>query len=38
MIGKRKIWRIVADRIRNPRRKHTVIMKNVAGRHNLMFS
>ena len=37
-IGKMKIWRIVADRFRNPRRKHTVIMKNVAGLHNLMFS
>jgi len=37
-IGKVKIWRIVADRFRNPRRKHTVIMKNVAGLHNLMFS
>lgn len=37
-IGKMKIWRIVADRFRNPRRKHTVIMKNVAGLHNRMFS
>ena len=37
-IGKMKIWRIVADRYRNPRRKHTVIMKNVAGLHNRMFS
>jgi hypothetical protein len=37
-IGKMKIWRIVADRFRNPRRKHTVVMKNVAGLHNLMFS
>ncbi len=36
-IGKMKIWRIVADRFRNPRRKHTVIMKNVAGLHNRMF-
>ena len=37
-IGKMKIWRIVADRFRNPRRTHTVIMKNVAGLHNRMFS
>lgn len=37
-IGKMKIWRIVADRFRNPRRTHTVIMKNVAGLHNVMFS
>lgn len=37
-IGKLKIWRIVADRFRNPRRKHTVVMKNVAGLHNLMSS
>lgn len=37
-IGKMKIWRIVADRFRNPRRTHTVVMKNVAGLHNRMFS
>ena len=37
-IGTMKIWRIVADRFRNPRRTHTVITKNVAGLHNLMFS
>jgi hypothetical protein len=36
-IGKMKIWRIVADRFRNPLRTHTVIMKNVAGLHNRMF-
>lgn len=36
-IGKMKIWRIVADRFRNPRRTHTVIMKNIAGLHNRMF-
>jgi hypothetical protein len=37
-IGKMKIWRIAADRYRNPVRRHTLIMKNVAGLHNLMFS
>ena len=37
-IGKMKIWRIVADRYRNPRRRHTLVMKNVAGLHNLMYS
>jgi hypothetical protein len=36
-IGKMKIWRIAADRYRNPLRRHTVIMKNVAGLHNRMF-
>jgi hypothetical protein len=36
--GKMKTWRIVADRYRNPRRRHTPIMKNVAGLHNLMYS
>ena len=36
-IGKMKIWRIVADRYRNPRSRHTVVMKNVAGLHNRMF-
>jgi hypothetical protein len=37
-IGKLKVWRIVAERYRNPVRRHTRIMKNVAGLHNLMFS
>jgi hypothetical protein len=36
-IGKMKVWRIAAERYRNPRRRHTLIMKNVAGLHNLMF-
>jgi hypothetical protein len=36
-IGKMKIWRIAADRYRNPRPRHTVMMKNVAGLHNRMF-
>ena len=36
-IGKMKIWRIAADRYRNPRRRHTVMMKNVAGLHNRMY-
>ena len=37
-IGKMKVWRIAAERYRNPRRRHTIIMKNVAGLHNLMFA
>jgi hypothetical protein len=37
-IGKMKIWRIAAERYRNPTRRHTLIFKNVAGLHNLMFS
>jgi hypothetical protein len=37
-IGKLKIWRIAADRYRNPLRRHTLILKNVAGLHNLMFA
>jgi hypothetical protein len=37
-IGKMKMWRIAAERYRNPRRRHTLIMKNVAGLHNLMFA
>jgi DDE superfamily endonuclease len=36
-IGKMKIWRIAADRYRNPPRRHTVMMKNVAGFHNRMY-
>jgi DDE superfamily endonuclease len=37
-IGKMKVWRIAAERYRNPRRRHTLIIKNVAGLHNLMFA
>ena len=37
-IGKMKIWRIAADRYRNPPRRHTVMMKNVAGLHNRMYA
>ena len=37
-IGKMKIWRIAAERFRNPSRRHTLILKNVAGLHNLMFA
>src|SRR5262249_29480828 len=37
-IGKMKIWRIAADKYRNPRRRHTLVMKNVAGLHNRMYA
>ena len=37
-IGKMKVWRVVADRYRNVRRRHTLVMKNVAGLHNLMYA
>ena len=37
-IGKLKVWRIAAERYRNPVRKHTLILKNIAGLHNLMFA
>lgn len=37
-IGKLKIWRIAAERYRNPVRRHTLMLKNVAGLHNRMFS
>ena len=37
-IGKMKVWRIAAERYRNPRRRHTPIMKDVAGLHNRMFA
>jgi hypothetical protein len=36
-IGKMKVWRIASDRNRNPRSRHTLMMKNVAGLHNRMF-
>jgi hypothetical protein len=37
-VGKMKIWRIAAERYRNPVKKHTLVMKNVAGLHNLMYA
>jgi hypothetical protein len=37
-IGKRKTWRIASERFRNPTSRHTLIIKNVAGLHNLMFA
>ena len=37
-IGKMKIWRVAAERYRNPRRCHTLMMKNVAGLHNRMYA
>lgn len=37
-IGKVKVWRVAAERWRNPRRRHTLVMKNVAGLHNRMFA
>jgi hypothetical protein len=37
-IGKMKVWRIAAERYRNPVGRHTLVMKNVAGLHNLMFA
>lgn len=36
-IGKMKVWRIASDRYRGPRRRHTLIYKNVAGLQNLMY-
>lgn len=36
-IGKMKVWRVAAERYRNPLRRHTLMMKNVAGLHNRMF-
>lgn len=37
-IGKMKIWRICRDQFRGRRKDHTLLFKNVAGFHNLMFS
>ncbi len=37
-IGKMKVWRIASERYRNADRRHTMIMKNVAGLHNLMYA
>jgi DDE superfamily endonuclease len=35
-IGKMKVWRIASGRYRNPSRRHTPILKDAAGLHNLM--
>jgi hypothetical protein len=37
-IGKMKVWRAASERYRNPVGRHTLMMKNVAGLHNLMFA
>ena len=37
-IGTMKIWRIAADKYRHPLKRHAVMMKNVAGFHNRMYS
>ncbi len=37
-IGKMKMWRVASERYRNPVGRHTLIMKNVAGLHNLMYA
>jgi hypothetical protein len=37
-IGKMKVWRIASERYRNRTSRHTLIMKNVAGLHNLMYA
>lgn len=37
-IGKMKIFQILVQRYRNELKKHTIIFKNVAGLHNLMFA
>jgi DDE superfamily endonuclease/Helix-turn-helix of DDE superfamily endonuclease len=37
-IGEMKVWRVAAERWRNPRSRHTLVMKNVAGLHNRMFA
>ena len=37
-IGKMKTWRVAAERYRNAEGRHTLIMKNVAGLHNLMYA
>ena len=37
-IGKMEVWRIASERYRNPVSRHTLIMKNVAGLHNLMYA
>lgn len=37
-VGKMMVWRIASGRHRNPTGRHTLIMKSVAGLHNLMYA
>lgn len=37
-IGKMKIWRSCRDQFRGLRKNHTLMFKNIAGLHNLMFA
>jgi len=37
-LGKMKIFKILSYRFRNPRNRHALVFKNVAGLHNLMFA
>ena len=37
VIGKMKIFKILADRFRNQLKSHNLIFKNIAGIHNMMF-
>jgi len=37
-IGEMEVWRVASERYRKPVSRHTLIMKNVAGLHNLMFA
>lgn len=37
-LRKMKIFRILSDRFRTPRKRHSLIFKNVAGLHNLRFA
>jgi hypothetical protein len=37
-VGKMKVWRVASERYRNPVSRHTLIMKDVAGLHNLMYA
>jgi len=36
--GKMKIYQILSQKFRNPLSKHSLIFKNIAGLHNLMFA
>lgn len=38
VFGKMKVFQILAQKFRNPRTKHTLIFKNVAGLYNLIYT
>ena len=37
-IGRMKVWRVASERYRNPVRRQTLVMKDVAGSHDMIYA